>query len=90
MSVMIHGHVFSVTLHFDAFVGAADVCASWVGLLFAEMGRSDAELAAGPKEQLGETGYRLQLKKGQAPLCLTAERAYYVCESKCDRATLHA
>lgn len=32
VSAMIHGHVFSVTL-LSAVVGAADVGASWVGLL---------------------------------------------------------
>lgn len=86
VSVMIHGHVFSVTLHFGIVVDAADVLASWVGLFYVEMGRSDTQLAAGEKKQLGETGCRLQLKEGQAPLCLT----WYVCECTCNHATLHA
>lgn len=82
---MIHGHVFSVTLHLGITVCAADVWASWVGLLFVRMGRSYTELAAGAKEQLGEKEYSLQLKKGQTPLCVTQ----YVCERTCKCATPH-
>lgn len=59
--------------------------ASWVGLLFVGMWRSDADLAAGPKEQLGEEEYSLQLRKGQTPLCVTQCVNGHTC--KC--ATLH-
>lgn len=69
VSVMIHGHVFSVTLHFVIVVGAADVSASWVGLFYVETGRSDTQLAAGErKNSWAKTGRRLRLEKGQAPL----------------------
>lgn len=78
------GHVVSVTLRFVIILSAADVWASWVGLLFVKMWRSDADLAAGAEEQLGQMGYSLQLKKGQIPLCVT----HYVCECTCERATL--
>lgn len=43
------------------FCVVADVWGSWAGLLLLEMWRSDTELAEGAKEQLGETGYCLQL-----------------------------
>lgn len=82
---MNHGHVFSVTLHLGIVVRAADVWASWVGPLFVKMLRSDIELAAGAKEQLGDKGYSLQLKKGQTPLCVTQ----YECMHTCDCAALH-
>lgn len=84
VSVVIHGHVVSVTLRLVIILCAADVWASWVGLLFVKMGRSDTELAAGAEEQLGETGYSLQPKKGQTPLCVTQ----YVCECTLECATL--
>lgn len=53
VSAMIHGHVFSVTL-LSAVVGAADVGASWVGLLCLCGWGGQTQMAAGRKEQLDE------------------------------------
>lgn len=80
---MIHFHVFSVTLLFGDVEAAAGVGASWVGwLLLVVMGRSDAEVAAGPTEQLGETGYARSRRKAMQPsVCNLSVRV---------TATLHA
>ena len=65
MSVIIHVPVLSLTLHLGNSVPA-----SWVGLLFVKTGgRSDKQLAAGAKQQLGETGCSPQLREGQTSLC---------------------
>lgn len=66
-----HAHILLTNLHSSDVVAAADVCASWVRLLLLETGRSGTVLAAGLEEQLGETGFCLQLKKGQGRHCLT-------------------
>lgn len=53
-AVVIHASVFPPWL--CIFCVVADVWGSWAGLLLLEMWRSDTELAAGAKEQLGESG----------------------------------
>lgn len=61
----------------------------WVLLMFGPAGSGrccwrcggqNTELAAGAKEQLGQPGYRLQLKTGRAALCRTTKYTSYVCE----------
>lgn len=71
------------------FCVVADVWGSWAGLLLLEMWRSDTELAAGAKEQLGESGILPAAVDGSCTP-LSYHWVHLACECTCVHAKFNA